>query len=182
VDIVSIVIVAGWIAFWIYWLVAATGVQSGRSRSTPFVGVRVAVLLVIVVLSRVGVFKGHATVSDPWLGGIGLTLFVLGLALAVWARRYLGRNWGMPMTQKENPELVTTGPYGRVRHPIYTGILLAMIGTAVAVSPYWLVAVVAVGAYFVYSAFAEERFMASRFPDTYPGYKRSTKMLIPFVF
>ena len=86
------------------------------------------------------------------------------------------------MTQKEHPELVTTGPYHRVRHPIYTGLLLALIGTSIAVSLYWLVAVVAVGAYFVYSAFAEERFMASRFPDTYPGYKRSTRMLIPFIF
>jgi protein-S-isoprenylcysteine O-methyltransferase Ste14 len=62
------------------------------------------------------------------------------------------------------------------------GIILAMIGTTIAVSLYWLVAVVLLGAYFVYSAIAEERFMAGRFPDSYPEYKRSTKMLIPFIF
>jgi protein-S-isoprenylcysteine O-methyltransferase Ste14 len=180
VHIVDLVISVGWIAFWIYWLVAAAGVRPGRPRWTPFAGVRVGALLVILALIHARAFKGHTT-SDPWLGGIGVLLFVLGLALAVWARRYLGRNWGMPMTQKDHPELVTTGPYHRVRHPIYTGILLALIGTSIAVSLYGLVAVVVVGAYFVYSAFAEERFMASRFPDTYPGYKRSTRMMIPFI-
>ena len=107
---------------------------------------------------------------------------MLGLALAIWARVYLGRNWGMPMSQKADPELVTTGPYRSIRHPIYSGIILAMVGTTIAVSLYWLVAAVLIGAYFTYSAVAEERFMAIRFPESYPGYKRSTKMLIPFVF
>jgi protein-S-isoprenylcysteine O-methyltransferase Ste14 len=116
------------------------------------------------------------------LQGIGLALFVLGLALAIWARLYLGRNWGMPMSQKVDPELITTGPYSSIRHPIYSGIILAMIGTAIAVSLYWLVAVVLLGAYFVYSAFMEERFMSQLFPGSYPEYKRSTKMLVPFIF
>jgi protein-S-isoprenylcysteine O-methyltransferase Ste14 len=85
------------------------------------------------------------------------------------------------MTEKVDPDLVTTGPYRRVRHPIYSGIILAMIGTTIAVSLYWLVAVVVLGVYFVYSAVMEERFMVTRFPDSYPQYKRSTKMLIPFI-
>jgi protein-S-isoprenylcysteine O-methyltransferase Ste14 len=181
VHVVDLVIGVGWIGFWIYWLAAAARVERGRSRTTPFLGVRVGAALLILALVRARVFHGHAT-SDRWMEAVGVTLFGLGLALAVWARRYLGRNWGMPMTQKEDPELVTTGPYRRVRHPIYTGILLALIGTSIAVSLYWLVSVVAVGAYFLYSAFAEERFMASRFPETYPGYKRSTRMLVPFIF
>jgi len=75
-----------------------------------------------------------------------------------------------------------TGPYRSIRHPIYSGIILAMIGTTIGVSLYWLVAVGLLGAYFVYSAVVEERYMAGRFPDSYPEYKRSTKMLIPFIF
>ncbi len=118
---------------------------------------------------------------DPWLQGIGLAIFVLGLALAVWARMYIGRNWGMPMSEKADPELVTTGPYSTIRHPIYSGIILAMVGTAVAVSLYWLIAVALLGAYFLYSAVMEERYMADVFPDAYPRYKQSTKMLIPFI-
>jgi len=85
------------------------------------------------------------------------------------------------MSQKIEPELVTTGPYRRVRHPIYSGIILGVIGTAIAIRFYWLVDVVLLGAYFIYSAIVEERNMAALFPDTYPGYKRSTTMLIPFV-
>jgi protein-S-isoprenylcysteine O-methyltransferase Ste14 len=85
------------------------------------------------------------------------------------------------MSQKADPELVTTGPYHSIRHPIYSGIILAMIGTAIAVSLYWLVAVIFLGAYFLYSAIVEERSMARLFPDSYPEYKRSTKMLIPFI-
>jgi protein-S-isoprenylcysteine O-methyltransferase Ste14 len=77
---------------------------------------------------------------------------------------------------------VTTGPYRTVRHPIYSGIILALIGTTIAVSLYWLVAVVFAGAYFSFSATREERYMAEQFPNAYPEYKRSTKMLIPHVF
>ena len=86
------------------------------------------------------------------------------------------------MSQKVGGELVTTGPYKRVRHPIYSGIILAMIGTSVVVSWYWLIAVALLGAYFIYSATMEERYMAGLFPDTYPQYRESTNMLLPFVF
>ena len=179
---VDVAIIVGWVAFWIYWLAASVGVKAGQTRATRSVAIRVAIFLLVLLLLRAGGFKGHTTTKDPWLQGIGLAVFLLGLALAVWARVYLGRNWGMPMTQKVDPELVTTGPYRSVRHPIYSGIILAMIGTTIAVSLYWLVAVVVVGGYFVYSAFTEERLMAGLFPDSYPAYKRSTKMLIPFIF
>jgi protein-S-isoprenylcysteine O-methyltransferase Ste14 len=68
-----------------------------------------------------------------------------------------------------------------IRHPIYSGIILAIVGTAVAVSV-WLIALVLLGAYFVYSAVSEERNMTRLFPDEYPDYKRSTRMLAPFIF
>jgi protein-S-isoprenylcysteine O-methyltransferase Ste14 len=181
-PVVDVVILAAWVAFWIYWLTASIGVKSGQTSWTRFAGVRIAAILIFLLLVRLRVFKGHAATNhDAVLEGIGLAVFLLGLALAVWARVYLGRNWGMPMSQKDDPELVTTGPYRRVRHPIYSGIILAMIGTTIAVSLYWLVAVVLLGAYFLYSAVVEERLMTRLFPDSYPQYKRSTKMLIPFV-
>jgi protein-S-isoprenylcysteine O-methyltransferase Ste14 len=181
-HIVDLVILVGWVAFWLYWIAASAGVKAGRTRWTRFAAVRVAIVLVLLLLLRVRVLKAHGVTDDPWLEGIGLAIFVLGLALAVWARIYLGRNWGMPMSEKDDPELVTAGPYRRIRHPIYTGVILAMIGTTVAVSLYWLIAVVLLGAYFVYSAVMEERYLAKLFPDTYPRYKQSTKMLIPFIF
>jgi protein-S-isoprenylcysteine O-methyltransferase Ste14 len=183
VHAVAVVILVLWVAFWIYWLAAATtGVKAGRTRWGRFVGVRIVFVLLALLLVRTRAFKGGQTITkDPWLQAVGLVVFLSGLALAIWARRYLGRNWGMPMSEKADPELVTTGPYRKVRHPIYSGIILAMIGTAIAVSWYWLLAVVLLGAYFIYSAVMEERYMGGLFPDTYPAYKRSTKMLVPFV-
>jgi protein-S-isoprenylcysteine O-methyltransferase Ste14 len=180
--VVDVVIPVCWVAFWAYWLIASIGAKPGQTNWTRFAGIRIGVILIVLLLVRGRVFKGHeVATSNPWLLGVGLAVFLLGLALAIWARVYLGRNWGMPMSQKADPELVTSGPYSRVRHPIYSGIILAMVGTAIAVSLYWLVAVLLIGAYFLYSAAVEERNMARLFPESYPGYKRSTKMLVPFI-
>ena len=86
------------------------------------------------------------------------------------------------MSEKVDAELVTTGPYQYIRNPIYSGIMLAAIGTAIAVSWYWLFVVALMSAYFVYSAIVEEHTMERLFPDSYPAYRRSTKKLIPFIF
>jgi protein-S-isoprenylcysteine O-methyltransferase Ste14 len=181
-HVVDFVILAGWVGFWIYWLAVAGGVKLGRTQWKRFAGARIAIILIVLLLVRSRTLGHVNPANNPWLQAVGLAVFLSGLAVAIWARVFLGRNWGMPMTEKVDPDLITTGPYGRVRHPIYSGILLAMIGTTVAVSWYWLVAVVLIGAYFVYSAFTEERYMVTRFPDAYPRYQQSTKMLIPFIF
>jgi protein-S-isoprenylcysteine O-methyltransferase Ste14 len=179
--VVDVVIGVGWIVFWIYWLAMSTGVKTGQTRWGQFAGIRVGLIIIILLLLRLRFLKNHDVVHSPWPEGIGLAIWVLGLALAIWARVYIGTNWGMPMSRKDNPDLVTSGPYHRIRHPIYTGILLALVGTTVAVSLYWLAAVVLVGAYFLYSAVHEERYMTEQFPDSYPDYKHSTKMLVPFL-
>jgi protein-S-isoprenylcysteine O-methyltransferase Ste14 len=180
---VELVFAIGWAGFWIYWLAAAFSMKRGsRIQWRREARIRAVLVVATIVLFRAGVFRGHAVATDPLRAGIGLVLFALGLAFAVWARVNIGRNWGTPMTQKDEPELVTTGPYRFVRHPIYSGILLAGVGTAVALSWLWLAPVALAGAYFVYSATVEEAFLTEKFPDTYPAYKRSTKMLVPFVF
>lgn len=95
---------------------------------------------------------------------------------------HLGHNWGTPMSRKDDPELITSGPYRWIRNPIYSGLILAMLGTALAVTYIWFGLVVVVGGYFVYSAVVEQRDMAEQFPDTYPAYRASTRMLVPFIF
>jgi len=179
---VEIVFVVGWGAFSLYWLIAAFSMKRGHLAWSRELRIRVVVFAVVVVLVRLGVFRHHRLNSDPWLTAIGLVLFVVGLGFAVWARVHIGRNWGTPMTQKDEPELVTSGPYHFVRHPIYSGVLLAGVGTALALSWLWLVAVGLAGIYFIYSATVEERYLTRQFPDSYPAYKRSTKMLVPLVF
>jgi len=179
---VELVFAVGWAAFWLYWLGAAFSTKRGRIQWSRELRIRAVIVVLVILLVRLGAFRGHGLDTDPWRAGLGLVLFALGLGFAISARMHIGRNWGGPMTQKEEPELVTSGPYGLVRHPIYAGILLAGAGTAVALSWLWLTAVALAGVYFVYSATVEERFMTEEFPDVYPAYKRSTKMLVPFVF
>src|SRR5215471_25881 len=173
---VKLVFAVGWAAFWLYWLLAAFSMKRGRVRWSRELRVRVVLVALVLLFARLGAFRSHRTNTDPWLAAIGLVLFGLGLAFAVWARVHIGRNWGSPMSQKVDPELVTTGPYRLVRHPIYSGILLGALGTALAINLYWLVAVVLGSAFFIYSAIVEERNMTTLFPENYPNDKRSTKM------
>jgi protein-S-isoprenylcysteine O-methyltransferase Ste14 len=87
----------------------------------------------------------------------------------------------MPMSRRENPELVTTGPYAFVRHPIYAGMLLSMLGSTIGESALWLVPLILFGAYFIHSARREEKRMLEQFPEQYPAYMERTKILLPFV-
>jgi protein-S-isoprenylcysteine O-methyltransferase Ste14 len=179
---VELVFAVGWAAFWLYWLVAAFSTKTGRVSWSSELRIRALVAVVAILLVRFGAFRGRGLNTDPWRAAIGLALFAAGLVFAVWARIHIGRNWGTPMTEKDEPELVTSGPYHLVRHPIYSGILVAGAGTALALSWLWLTAVALAAVYFLYSATVEERYMDARFPDDYPVYKRSTKMLVPFIF
>ena len=170
-----------WAAFWLYWIVAAFSMKRGHRSWSRELRIRAVILVIVIVLVRAGAFRGHGMHSDALRAAIGLVLFVLGLGFAVWARVHIGRNWGTPMTQKNEPELVTSGPYRVVRHPIYSGILLGGAATAVALGWSWLAPTLLAAVYFVYSAAVEERFLTEQFPDAYPAYRRSTKMLVPFV-
>jgi protein-S-isoprenylcysteine O-methyltransferase Ste14 len=179
---VELVVAIGWAAFWIYWLVAAFSMKRGHVPWSRELRIRAVTVVVAILLVRSRAFRGSGLNTDPWRAGFGLVLFGLGLAFAIWARLHIGRNWGTPMSKKDEPELVTSGPYRLVRHPIYSGILLAGVGTAMALSWMWLIAIVLAGFYFIYSATVEERYMTEQFPDAYPKYKRTTKMLVPFFF
>ena len=177
-----------WVVFIIYWLITAAGAKKTVSdfgfRSWLLIRVVLIVIVVIILdnqASKVWALQ-HLAATTPTLAPLGALLAVIGVGLAVWARTDLGKNWGMPQSVKENPELVTTGPYAYIRHPIYSGVLLAMIGTALVMSMLWLVIFVVAGGYFIYSAYQEEKLMTKTFPDTYPAYKMRTKMLIPCIF
>jgi protein-S-isoprenylcysteine O-methyltransferase Ste14 len=168
-----------WIVFWIYWLASAFGVKEGRGsrRRIPLNGLTA---LSVVLLVRV-FHGGSLAVHSPVLGAIGAVVFAGGIALAVSSRVQLGRNWGMPMTEKAEPELVTSGPYRFVRHPIYSGLLAGLLGTALVTNLVGLIIVAILGGYFYYCASVEEKNLIATFPTAYPAYRTSTKMLIPFV-
>jgi len=181
-------IIAGlWLVFVAYWAVAARDVKRSAARRAwrKEIGLRLLVILLIAALLRSRALRQflaeaqrHVSHSAV-LGWIGVALCLLGFSLAINARRHLGRNWGLPMSRKEEPELVTSGPYALVRHPIYTGLILAMIGSALDINILWLLLLIPVGAYFIYSARREESAMSLLFPQQYAGYRARTGMLIP---
>lgn len=178
-----------WLFFLAVWLIGSLGAKKTASRRAWWiqapVRLGIAVFLLVLLLGpwrRELLRPGAAMLSSPTAGLVGLILCIAGIGYAIWARIVIGRNWGMPMSLKEDPQLVTTGPYAQVRHPIYSGVLLAMLGSALAISLWWIVFFVVNAGQFVYAARKEEQLMLQTFPDSYPGYMRRTRMLIPFLF
>jgi protein-S-isoprenylcysteine O-methyltransferase Ste14 len=178
-----------WLVFIVYWAISAiTAKRSfGQRAWRKEIGLRLLVIVsVLIALHFPGVrhalrnAQAHAA-SSMLMGLIGGVFCAFGLGLAIVARAYLGRNWGMPMSRKEHPELVTNGPYAFVRHPIYTGMLFAMFGSAMGASIFWVLPLILFGSYFIYSARREEKLMIEQFPEQYPAYMKRTKMLLPFV-
>ncbi|MGC1422741.1 MAG: isoprenylcysteine carboxylmethyltransferase family protein [Terracidiphilus sp.] len=134
---------------------------------------------------------GSTLFSAGWLGedflapsqGLqiaGLILTIGGCLFAIWARIALGRNWSGRATVKAGHELIVSGPYSLARHPIYTGLLLASVGTALAFAEWRCI----LGLALIVSGFAakigqEEKLMMQAFPDAYPRYRQRVKALIP---
>jgi protein-S-isoprenylcysteine O-methyltransferase Ste14 len=121
--------------------------------------------------------------GSPATQTIGLSVEVLGLCVAVWARVTLGGNWSSSVTFKERHELVTRGPYRLVRHPIYSGMTAMFLGAAVYLgSVAGFLAVLLFFLSFLIKSGQEERLMVRHFPKEYARYRRTTKALIPFVY
>ena len=179
-----------WLVFLAYWAVAAVGTKrTARRHLWPMgIALRLVVILLIAAVLRFRSLRQllaemqRSASHSVILGWTGVALCLLGFGLAISARWHLGRNWGMPMAHKEQPELVTSGPYARIRHPIYTGLILAMAGSAMGVSVFYAPLLVLVGAYFIYSARREEAVMLQLFPQEYAAYMTRTGTLAPRLF
>jgi protein-S-isoprenylcysteine O-methyltransferase Ste14 len=182
------VIPALWITWLLIWFVAARNVKPTRWHESLGSGLLHRVPLVFTGL----LLALHAHLPSFLLqrflpGGaayalLGIAMVVTGLGLSVWARWHLGTNWSGDVTLKENHALIRTGPYGYVRHPIYSGILLALLGTAVAIGEWrGLLALALAFLAFAYKSSIEERRMRETFPE-YDGYRRETAALIPLIF
>jgi protein-S-isoprenylcysteine O-methyltransferase Ste14 len=181
-------IVALWVVFVIYWAVAALVMKrldrsAIRSGMAMRFGIFLTVAVAIALVRRSPELRALqlAQFQSVPMAVSGAIIATLGVILAFSARAAIGGNWGPPATRRADTELVTSGPYAFVRHPIYGGILLMMTGTAIGLIPTWWLVAAAAGIYFFYSARAEERFMTERFPDSYPAYRARTKMMLPFV-
>jgi len=192
------IILVSWAAFLLVWGVSAFFVKrdvrgGGYAAALQrFWIVRLAIAAIIIFAAvRLGrragspaaVLFSHLVFTPPLaLDWIGAALTAIGIGFAIWARVNLGRNWSSRPAMKEHHELVTTGPYAYVRHPIYSGIMLAALGTAIMSSIFGVGMFIFISIAFALRLNKEEQIMLELFPDQYPEYQKRTKRLVPFVW
>jgi protein-S-isoprenylcysteine O-methyltransferase Ste14 len=189
--LIADIIWASWAVFGLYWLWGWSRVKSAQ-RKEPVLPRILKYWLPLALATWLIAAPDHGF-RDSWLGEAmypsrywiavsGGLLTALGVAFACWARFVLGRNWSSVVQVKKDHELVRNGPYRWVRHPIYTGMLLAFLGTALAIGEWrGLVCVAIVAVSFWFKLRLEERWMREQFGATYLDYMRQTKALIPGV-
>jgi len=178
-----------WIAFLLYWQIKAAGTKTTQ-RLEPAASriLRALTFLIVIVLLSTTRIPLRWLYRELWPSGIwpfwiGAAVTVAGLLFAVWAREHLGSNWSRAVTIKQGHELITTGPYAVVRHPIYTGILTGFLGTAIALSQVrGFICFVLVFLVFWAKLRMEEQWMRSQFGETYATYAHQTAALVPYLF
>lgn len=175
-----------WIVFGTYWAVSALGQKAAKKRENLLERLRhiipMAVACALLSWSDVGYGRlGQRFVPETEaLNLLGLVLAGAGLAFAIWARWHLGANWSAIVSIREEHELIRTGPYRAVRHPIYTGMLLAVTGTVLIVGEFRaLIAFAIVLASFYLKARKEEYWLAHEFGERFEAHAKGTGMFLP---
>jgi protein-S-isoprenylcysteine O-methyltransferase Ste14 len=178
-----------WIAFIVYWRIKAADTKTAQriepTASRILRALALGVVIVLLSTTRIPLpwLYRQLWPSDLWSFCIGAAVTVAGLLFAVWARQHLASNWSSAVTIKQGHELITSGPYALVRHPIYTGILTGFLGTAIALAQVRGV----IGFVLLFISFwaklrLEEEWMRSQFGETYATYAHRTAALVPYLF
>jgi len=175
-----------WLLFGAYWLVSALKRKRTKQRESVLqrIGYTLPLALGFYLLYQprplYGWLRSRFLPAGPFVEWLGVFLTAAGIAVAFWARWHLGTNWSGVVTLKEGHELIRTGPYRTIRHPIYTGILLALLGTAVTSGQVRaLLAVVIVWLSFYVKARREESFLNQEFGPGFAEHKQHTGMFLP---
>ena len=187
-DVYRYLFPAMWLTWLGYWLAAARNVkvtarsESHVSRLLHLVPLAIAAALLMPPRTAIPVLGERFLPLGRWPFWLGAALTLAGLLLAVWARAHLGANWSGTVTIKQNHELITSGPYRFVRHPIYSGLLLAFVGTALARAEWRGVLAVVLVVWALWRKLrTEEQRMREHFGPAYDEYARRTPALIPFI-
>jgi protein-S-isoprenylcysteine O-methyltransferase Ste14 len=175
-----------WLSWLVYWLAAAQRTAPNKRMETLLEGasyrIPLAIGVFLMVFWRMPLFLRIPALwtQSPLGAGTGLVFTVAGLCFAVWARTHLGKYWSGRITLKENHRVIQTGPYAWVRHPIYSGLILALFGTAITLGTIPAFA----GFAFMLISFVrklkiEETWLRSQFGAEYEAYQNRVKALIP---
>lgn len=183
----QLLITGSWIVFLLVWLITGFGAKriartEGRAgvAGRILIGVIGCLLLSFGQNPRMGVLAVRFLPLRLWTAWLGAGTTFAGVLLAIWARVHLGRYWSSSVALKDGHRLVRTGPYARIRHPIYTGIIFAIGGTATAVGTYsalLAIAVFLVG--FWFKARKEEALLSREFGPAFDDHRRATGFFLP---
>jgi protein-S-isoprenylcysteine O-methyltransferase Ste14 len=178
-----------WTVFGLFWLLPAVFSKRTIRRQTSRSRYLQLALLVAAYVSMAVPDLGWGLLNLPLVPAgrttsvVGYSLLLAGMFFAGWARIFLGGNWSSNVTVKEDHTLVRSGPYRFVRHPIYTGLLVALLGTAIALGPLrCFLGVIVAGVAWKIKSISEERFMEQQFGDQYTRYRMEVKSLVPYLW
>ena len=175
-----------WAIFCFYWVLSAMRVKrsqqmepAGRRFGTVAI-LGVAAFLLFARRVNLGILSQRFIPEVEAIKAVSIVLVASGVAIAIWARRHIGEYWSSRVALKENHQLIQSGPYARVRHPIYSGMLLGMIGTGLFVGEWRAI----IGVLFVFTAHwqkarREEKLLADQFGSSYQEYCGRTGSLLP---
>ena len=177
-----------WTAWLLYWWFAAYGAKANRrkedvlSRALHVVPLVIAAWLIASQRVPIAWLNTPIVPRSIALYVCGVVVTAVGLGFSVWARVHLAGNWSGSVTLKQDHTLVRDGPYRYARHPIYTGILLALIGSAIARDEWRGVLAVALAFAALWRKLRlEERWLTEIFGEQYARYRREVRALIPFI-
>jgi protein-S-isoprenylcysteine O-methyltransferase Ste14 len=175
-----------WLFWLVYWISAGQRTAPNKRVETLLEGasyrIPLAIGIFLTVFWRMPLFQQTLPLGtpSPFAAGIGLVFTAAGLCFAVWARMHLGKYWSGRITLKENHRVIQTGPYALVRHPIYSGLILALFGTAI------ILGTISAFAGFAFMLISlvrklkiEETWLCSQFGAEYESYRNRVKALIP---
>ncbi len=180
-------IVSLWIVWFAFWRLAATGGAEVADRESAWSRASYLLPMMLVIVLMMGPpspsWLTHPLIPGGWIRyWIGVALVVSGLGFTVWARRIVGKNWSGRIAIRSDQHLVRSGPYRWIRHPIYTGGLIAVLGTGVAAGRVsGLLAFALACAAPGHKIRIEERWLMQEFGDDYRAYRKSSWRLMPFI-
>jgi protein-S-isoprenylcysteine O-methyltransferase Ste14 len=175
-----------WLVFFLYWAISALRskvakkTESGAERLQRMIPLAVAYVLLFYQAANFGWLDKRFVTDSSAAAVVGVLLTAAGVAFAIWARWHLGANWSAIVSIREQHELIRTGPYRRVRHPIYTGMLLAMAGTALVLGEVRGLLAFAITLFaFYWKARKEEAWLTREFGERFKDHTKQTGMFLP---
>jgi protein-S-isoprenylcysteine O-methyltransferase Ste14 len=178
-----------WTAFGVYWIIAARGAKAAQTSEPHLYRVFRLLLLVVTFTLLFGKWTAVGLLGRPFLretqsiACLGFALALLGVAIAMWARISLGQYWSDKVVLKVDHQLIRSGPYARMRHPIYSGVLLGVAGSALVINEWrGVLAFVLLLTNYAIKANREDKILAGAFAEDFNEHKRRAGFLLPRLY